>query len=772
VAVAPFARADVSVTPAASAVAASANDGNVPANVVDNDLSTRWSAAGDGQWIRFDLGTRSRVTSLAIAFYRGSERHYRFDIQTSVDATTWTTVLAGRLSSATTNQQEPVDIPGTEARYVRYLGHGNDVNAWNSLTEVDILAQPYVRAAVGDITASGDDGNLARNTVDHNPITRWAALGDGQWITWDLGSTQPVGLVKLAFYKGDTRRSIFDLQVSTDGTAWTTVWSGQSGGTSTALETVEFTDVPARFVRYLGHGNSANLWNSLTEAEIHILGGQAQHVTLAGDGRLAYPPYADGDIIPDFSRVGYAGGGVALPVVPVKATVSPGIGDDGARIQAAIDAVGALAPDVSGFRGAVLLTAGTYEVADQVTIRTSGVVLRGQGDGPGGTVIRATGTSTRTVINVTGVGNRAELAGTRQPITDGYVPVGAHTLTVADGAGFHAGDSVIVSRTPNQQWIDAIGMDSCTTTGTSYDTSDVDGSTCISESFWTPADRVMNYERHITAVDGNRITIDSPVVEAFQSQFGGGAVYRYQFPGRISQVGVEYLRAESDFASDTDEQHASRMLSLRNVENAWVRNLTSVYFVQGTVEVDGGSRYVTIQDSASLDHKSQITGGRRYPFDLEGASHVLVMRCFSQTGRHDFVTGANTPGPNVFFDSRAEQSYSEVGPHHRWATGTLFDNIVHRSYNGAQIMGAYNRGDSGTGHGWSGAYQVFYNCLGDIQKLSSPPFARNWSIGCRSTRQDGTGEYDATAGPVAPGSLYLQQLRDRLGGAALANIGY
>lgn len=42
-------------------VTARANDGNVPANTVDGSLSTRWSAEGDGQWIRYDLGSSKTV---------------------------------------------------------------------------------------------------------------------------------------------------------------------------------------------------------------------------------------------------------------------------------------------------------------------------------------------------------------------------------------------------------------------------------------------------------------------------------------------------------------------------------------------------------------------------------------------------------------------------------------------------------------------------------------------------------------------------------------
>jgi hypothetical protein len=651
------------------------------------------------------------------------------------------------------------------------------------------------------ITASADDGNVPGNTVDGDLATRWSADGT-PWIQYDLGTSRVVASLKVAVNKGDTRATRFEIQVSDDALTFREVWRGETSRTTTVQETYDIADVAARYVRIVGHGNSTNAWTSLTEVAICASAGTPEpptpipvstprpsptrtptppptpagprppRVRLGADGRLSYVPYDNGDTIPDFSTAGYRGGGVALPQVPVRATVAPADGDDGTRIQAAIDAVSALPRGSDGFRGAVLLKAGTYEIADAVKIAASGVVLRGEGRGPKGTLLRATGTKRRTLVAVAGLFDREETPGSRQAITDSYVPVGATRVTVKEPSGFHVGDAVIVARTPNQEWVDAVGTDDCRTKGTAYDTADEDGVTCLSESPWTPRDRVMTYERRIAAVDGNRLTLDAPLVEALQAEFGGGYVVRYTFPGRIEECGVESLRSESDFASDTDEQHATRMVDLTAVQNAWVRDVESSHYEQGTAHVGSGARYVTVQDSASLDHKSQVTGGRRYAFAIDDASFVLVMRCRSETGRHDFVTGSNTSGPNVFLDSVAHRSLSEVGPHHRWATGTLFDRITHESANGKQILGVYNRGNSGTGHGWSGAYQVFWNCVGDVHRVANPPHARNWSVGCRVKEMQGDGEIESLNEPVRPGSLYLQQLEERLGAAALAAIGY
>ena len=132
----------VEITPGAAAVVASTNDGNLPGNTVDNNLATRWSGCGDGAWIQYDLGTTHTVSHVRIAFYSGNQRQTQFDIQTSGDGLSWQTIAPGLLSSGTTTQQETFDFTDTPARYVRYLGHGNTLNAWNSVTEVDIYAVP------------------------------------------------------------------------------------------------------------------------------------------------------------------------------------------------------------------------------------------------------------------------------------------------------------------------------------------------------------------------------------------------------------------------------------------------------------------------------------------------------------------------------------------------------------------------------------------------------------------------------------------------------
>ena len=82
-----------------------------------------------------------------------------------------------------------------------------------------------------------------------------------------------------------------------------------------------------------------------------------------------------------------------------------------------------------------------------------------------------------------------------------------------------------------------------------------------------------------------------------------------------------------------------------------------------------------------------------------------MRNCESNFDRHQFVTGPRVPGPNVFLYCEGKNAYADVGPHQRWATGTLYDHVATNA-----TIAARNTGLSGTGHGWQGTNQVFWSC--------------------------------------------------------------
>ncbi len=487
-----------------------------------------------------------------------------------------------------------------------------------------------------------------------------------------------------------------------------------------------------------------------------IHGEAAPLATIDECGRLSYGLYAnegESDAIhrlPDFSFAGYRMGGVALPAVATVTTVDPADGDDRARIQAAIDEVSARSPDADGFRGAVELSAATYQVDGTLEITASGVVLRGAGQGTDGTVIVATRREQHDLISVAGAGGLQAIDGTTQSISSDVVPVGATTLTVADGSGFSPGDLVGVARTPNDAWIDAVGM----------------------RPFgWTAGGYRVVHERRIVAVDGNQLTIDIPIVDTIDATYGGGEVFRARAPNRIEEVGVEGLRLVSEYSGAEDEAHGWKAVRLQRVSNAWVRDVTAEHFGFSAVSAERGTTFVTIQDCAMLEPVSIVTGGRRYSFYADDATGILFQRLYSEEARHDFATGSQTPGPNVWLDCYSTASTNDDGPHHRWATGILMDNVL--SYE----LHVENREDSGTGHGWSGAQVLFWNSTAEGLRSFAPTGAMNWVVGTMGEQQPGQwttaeplGFYESHDRPVEPRSLYLIQLRDRLGPDAVRAV--
>lgn len=482
------------------------------------------------------------------------------------------------------------------------------------------------------------------------------------------------------------------------------------------------------------------------------------------NGKLVYVPDEKGNTIPDFSNCGYLGGGVKLPDVAERAAVLPVQGDAGEIIQAAIDKVSKMPLDKNGFRGAVVLKKGVYKINDAVRIKTGGIVLRGEGQDENGTVLVAAGKQKRALVEIRGQGNGKTIGAARR-ILDSYAPVGTRALRLDSTKGLRVGDQIIVRRIGNKEWIHEIAMDRITprpTGGTKQ---------------WEPFN--LDFARVVTGIKGDRIEIDAPIVCAVEQRWGGGEVLSFDGGERIQHIGIENLRGVSEFDRNviaeygaqkekyfSDEQHAWDFISINFAENVWVRDITALHFAYSAVNI-GQAQRVTVEDSKCLEMVSEITGGRRYCFNIEGQL-CLVQRCEAQTGRHAFVVGGRICGPNVFLFCTASRSYATSEPHHRWSVGGLYDNVK-------APMAIQDRQFMGSGHGWAGANYVAWNCEGPLV-CQKPPTAQNWAIGQIGEKEAGAfaprvdGYWESHGRHVEPQSLYLHQLKDRLGNKALKNI--
>jgi hypothetical protein len=493
-------------------------------------------------------------------------------------------------------------------------------------------------------------------------------------------------------------------------------------------------------------------------------------VSLGSDRRLHYGTDARGNRIMDFSHAGYRGGGITLPTVRAARTLPPAAGDNTARIQAAIDQVSALTPGADGFRGAVVLERGVYDVAGELKMAASGVVLRGNGSGENGTTLKIIGPPHR-FLDISGTGTW-QPEGNSAAMTDAYVPSGASSFTVASASGFKAGDGILIQRPVTDKWIHFMGMDLLERDG--------------QKQTWIKAGTIISMDRTIRSVAGNRITVDVPLSDSFDAAYlnpPGGSIVKYAFPGRIERIGLESLRVMSPAQDVAITQAQYTFLRTNAVSDAWLRDLW-VQDTQNTITLGPSSRRMTLED-LHITHTVPFTEAAS-PADIAISGTQILVHRSTVTGQGVWpvVTQAGVTGPNVVLHFKSDQA--GVAPHQRWATGLLVDSSEFQNGTERRPSVAFsNREYAGSGHGWSVGWAVAWNVTGAYLLIQQPPGAMNWCIGCTGRPPTILWHGNKIAIPpipsetwelpgmkVQPASLYLEQLRERLGPGAVKNIGY
>jgi hypothetical protein len=493
---------------------------------------------------------------------------------------------------------------------------------------------------------------------------------------------------------------------------------------------------------------------------------QSHWVHFGPDGRLVYAQTPQGDHILDFSYAGYRGGGVALPSVPQRRTVTPSGGDDTAAIQSAIDAVSKL-PLVHGFRGAVELAPGVFHCSATLNITASGVVLRGAGDDEKtGSTLQLTG-DPHLGVRVAGQLVQRELD---HPTTlaDAYVPSGAMVIHVADASAIHPGDTLLLVKPVTPAWVHFMGMDNLARNGKA--------------EHWVVGD--LTVRRRVASVRGNAVTLDVPLTDSIDARFFPGVhppVTRIDLTGQIAEDGVEQLRIVAPArVVGLGQGPLFDALSMRDAVDSWIRDL-HIEDTTGGVSVGSGTERITVTRVDILEHNPVTTSAKPADFVMNG-SQILLDRCTARGDKVFYVvTQAKQEGPVVALHCRFLGD-GHIQPHQRWSTGLLIDNTDVPG-GGIDLM---NRGEMGSGHGWPIGWSVLWNNTAASFVVQSPPGAANWSIGDRGQHNTAPmpvygvpkgpplpGSIIESPGkPVQPASLYLEQLKERLGPGALKAIGY
>lgn len=492
---------------------------------------------------------------------------------------------------------------------------------------------------------------------------------------------------------------------------------------------------------------------------------QSELLEIDNQGKLIYHPDTQGHYLPDFSYAGYRYG-ADIPTVPVKIEVSPGEGDDTARIQDAIDSMESF-PLENGFRGAVLLAPGTYEIEGTIRVNQSGVVLRGSGSGDNpaeDTILLGVGNKVpgRSIIRA-GYGVK-HLWETRDDalqtvVSDNYVPQGSLFFELADTSGFAVGDRIIINHPCTEEWLEAVR-----------------GGDTGADPSWTPGQLPIIFYRKITSIEGNTIGLDAPLYYQLDKSLAETTVTKYDGSFMLENIGVESLRVDIQTKGSAKDQHAKNAIEVTGLENGWVRNTELLHFQLSGV-ITTSSVGISILGNKATEPVQEIVPPWMYNFNAyTGSQLILFSGNHAANGRHHYViNGTSTASGIVFHRNTSSDANATSEGHRQWSTGILYDN--HIELDGPKtgmspiLLALYNRGDLGTGHGWSAANSVLWNC--DVNKgmivAQQPPTSQNFAIGCFGGRVTGSGRYEFPKGYIEganrrelePASLYEAQLNDR-----------
>ncbi|KPL90286.1 discoidin domain-containing protein [Herpetosiphon geysericola] len=257
---------------------------------LDGNLNTRWSSSfADGQWLRVDLGSVQSFNRIVLRWEAAYASSYR--IQTSNDASTWTTIQT--ISNSDGNLDD-LSISGT-GRYLRIESITRATQYGISLFEVEVYSgsiQPTVQPTAQPTTIPNScptSSNIALNkpayawfyesktstpaqAVDGNATTtRWSHLWYpsgpvNAWLYVDLGSTNAtinrVRILWEAAFAAD-----YQIQISNDRSNWTTLRS-VVGNTQTNND-YNLTPVTGRYLRINMTKKATEYGYSIWELEVY-----------------------------------------------------------------------------------------------------------------------------------------------------------------------------------------------------------------------------------------------------------------------------------------------------------------------------------------------------------------------------------------------------------------------------------------------------------------------------------------------------------------------
>ena len=305
------------------AYSSSVNGGDVASFATDGRLGTQWGAAANvaDQWLDVDLGGKADISKVVIDWQNNASYGVAYQVLVSDDEVNWTKVYETKNGTGgdekhvmrndgsgidysyyedvlSTDGTDGYKLTAAKGRYVRVLINYSKSQAYSddkksgwgaSIREIEVYGigdndcvQPVSDAAniaLGKdvkVTSFAQPWWAAKaldgaNAVDGDYESYWLSEGkdtvadsSNQALTVDLKDRHTIGRVKVQWQTEYGK--IWDLQVSNDGTNWTTVaeMRDQDGGE----DIVEFKAVNARYVKFQGVKRAMGYGYSMWEFEV------------------------------------------------------------------------------------------------------------------------------------------------------------------------------------------------------------------------------------------------------------------------------------------------------------------------------------------------------------------------------------------------------------------------------------------------------------------------------------------------------------------------
>ncbi|MCD5348223.1 family 20 glycosylhydrolase [Agromyces sp. S2-1-8] len=252
-----------------------------PARMNDGDSTTRWgsrytrTSPSDtydvtGEWAQIELAEPTYILKVVLDWEAAYSTDY--EIQVSNDGATWTslrrvTTPTGQAAGGHLVQEEVVDTSDAWS-FVRVVSQATATKYGLSLYSFQVWNQPSDTppGAARDLARDGrataksfyDDRFVAANAIDGDSTTRWGSKytrtapiydNTADWIQVELAEASRIHTVVLNWEAAYGKKYL--LQVSNDGTSWTTVHDGAATGAG-AQSIVVDTAEAWKFVRMQG----------------------------------------------------------------------------------------------------------------------------------------------------------------------------------------------------------------------------------------------------------------------------------------------------------------------------------------------------------------------------------------------------------------------------------------------------------------------------------------------------------------------------------------